>query len=229
MKIKIALMLILSIFAVILLMPLLVNKFYGVDVSLSKPDVNASPSKAEIEEEMLIAGKDGSNADQMAEEVLAGYKFAGEQKITSHANCIIIEDASKRDGCHRYVNDQHLSPPYINPENHLDNMSSNQCRNETTAYYESVEKDMRLQAMAESVLNQLKVDRQSELKVCSKYPPRALGIEELQPIVQRIEQAGEVKQEDLRTVLLDIAGKRDFLISGRFVSYISVACVNCPR
>ena len=207
MKAKLALMLIL-VAAGILFLPSLINKYQDVEVSHAESNAIVSPSKPEIIEELQVAGE-GENAGEVANQILTGYESAREQKITSHANCIIMTDPEKKDGCHRYVNDQGLVPPYINRENSLDNISSNQCRTATIAYYEAVEKDMRQQAMEESIVDQLKAAWQSELIACKQYPAKALALEELRPIIQSIEQTGDIGREDLLVILIDVAAKNE--------------------
>jgi hypothetical protein len=209
MKTKLALLLVL-IFVAIISFPSIVNQYQGVTPASVESSTLASPSKPEVTEELLVEGMGGENPGQAAEDILDGYELARQKKISSHANCVVMDDPSKRDGCHRYVNDQQQVPPYINRENSLENITANQCRAEITAYYEAVEKDMYQQAMAESVLSQLKKDWQSELATCNKYPYKVLSLAELQPIILGIEKTGDVEPEDLRAVLIDIAEKGAF-------------------
>lgn len=241
MKTTLALLLVL-ILAAILFFPSIVNQHRGITLPPVESTPHVAPSKPEITEQLLVEGKGGDDPGQATEEILDGYTLARQQKISSHANCILMDDLSMKDGCHRYVNDQQLRPPYINRENSLENISANQCRTETAAYYEAVEKDMHQQSMAESILGQLKADWLAELDACNNYPYKALGAIELQPIIQSIEQTGDVKPEDLRAVLIDVAEKRTFAEAGARADYIknienlfpadkgeSVTMVDCER
>ncbi len=219
MKAKLALLLVVIVAAVIFL-PSAINRYHNINSHSVESTPPILPSKPEITEQLLVEGNGGEDPAQTAEEILDGYALARQRKISSHANCILMDDPSMKDGCHRYVNDQQLRPPYIDRENSLENISANQCRTETTAYYEAVEKDMHQQAMAESVLGQLKSDWLAELDACNKYPYSALGIIELQPIIQDIEQTGDVKPEALRAVLIDVAEKSTFADAGTRTDYI---------
>ncbi len=221
MKLNLALILILVVSAVVFFKPFSANTPTGLDTSHVNQNLISPPSRPELQEEMLVAGAAGANAGEVADEILVGYQFAQQQAITSHANCIIMEDASKKLGCHRYVNDQKLVPPYISRENSFENITANQCRAETAAYYEAVEKDMHQQVMTESVLGQLKKDWQAELATCNKYPYKALSLAELQPIILGVEKTGDVKPEDLRAVLIDIAEKGTLADAVVRTAYIS--------
>lgn len=212
--------LVVAVVALVLVKLPFASKPPGDGASLSNTGIYTPPSKPELQEEMQIAGTAGSNVGQVADEILAGYQFAQQQAIVSHANCIIMEDASKKAGCHRFVNDQQQVPPYVNYRDRIDNVSANQCRNEIAAYYEAVDKEMHRQAMAESIISQLKTDWHAELDACNKYPYKALGTTELQPIIQGIEQTGDVKLEDLRAVLIDVAEKRTFADANARADYI---------
>jgi len=221
MKTTLGIVLVLAVVSVVLFKSPIGNKPNGVGTSLSNPESYTPPSKPELQEEMQIAGTAGSNVGQVADEILAGYQFAQQQAIVSHANCIIMEDASKKAGCHRFVNDQQQVPPYVNYRDRIDNVSANQCRNEIAAYYEAVDKEMHRQAMAESIISQLKTDWHAELDACNKYPYKALGTTELQPLIQGIEQTGDVKLEDLRAVLIDVAEKSTFADANARADYIN--------
>lgn len=221
MKLNLILLLIIVVSGVIFFKPSFSNKANEEEVVLSSPSSLTPPSKPDLQEELLVAGVAGTNAGEVADEILAGYQFAQQQAITSHANCIVMEEASKKEGCHRYVNDQQQVPPYINRESSLEHITANQCRTETTAYYEAVEKDMLQQVMGESVLSQLKTDWDMQLEICNKYPYKALGLAELQPIILEIEKTGEVKPEDLRAILIDIAEKGAFADTTARKDYIN--------
>lgn len=243
MKTTLATVLALAVAALVLFNLTFANKPLGDGASLSDNGIYTPPSKPELQEEMQIAGTAGSSVGQAVDEILAGYQFAHQQAIVSHANCIVMEDASKKAGCHRYVNDQQQVPPYVNHKDHIENVSANQCRNEIAAYYEAVDKEMHRQAMAESIISQLKIDWHAELEACNKYPYKTLGAAELQPMILGIEQTGDVKPENLRAVLIDVAEKSTFAGANARVDYIknienlfsapknaeSVEAVDCER